>query len=466
MISCWLDRIPFVCLFGIATSVDSFQSKLSKAALRCLHGTQFDLAPASDVLEAVFDTLYISSGPVWLGSSLSAAMLERQTDYIQSIQSFSDSARYAYMSTFYANALSIFLIESTTFEDFSKDHFKALRNLDSFRGHARNLLEAGQTATVRRLLDSDEDLLQYVKELLQDGRAALVDELVALDVISALQNSLSSAQVSTRSSLYVQAMAGKLSGSTLLRTLLLSLRKSPSNTLVHVINAISVVPLPEATSAALETLAEELQDLMASHKDANGPFRSEDDVKNSTLRTTVVAQKVELSKQKATFSKQDAAYTRLVRRLSEQLEAYFTDTLIDPKDLVFNEIFVYDLKSPHREIFTPKPRHAIERALAAPHDYLDCACCAPQKDEEDETTLSAAQPATAILYQLYLESGTLINASDLWSAFQAVLSDASGDDEQKMALFQRALAELRYLGLVKSTRKKADHVAKVAWRGL
>jgi origin recognition complex subunit 3 len=35
-----------------------------------------------------------------------------------------------------------------------------------------------------------------------------------------------------------------------------------------------------------------------------------------------------------------------------------------------------------------------------------------------------------------------------------------------MALFQRGLAELRYLGLVKSTRKRADHVAKVAWRGL
>lgn len=34
------------------------------------------------------------------------------------------------------------------------------------------------------------------------------------------------------------------------------------------------------------------------------------------------------------------------------------------------------------------------------------------------------------------------------------------------ALFQRALAELRFLGLVKPSRKKTDHIAKMAWKGL
>ncbi|KAI7647877.1 hypothetical protein KC318_g18310, partial [Hortaea werneckii] len=83
----------------------------------------------------------------------------------------------------------------------------------------------------------------------------------------------------------------------------------------------------------------------------------------------------------------------------------------------------------------------------------------------EEATLAATQPATAVLYQLYLESGNLINASDLWQAFQAVMGD-DADEQQSMALFQRALAELRALGMVKSTRKRVDHIAKVAWRGL
>jgi Origin recognition complex winged helix C-terminal len=33
-------------------------------------------------------------------------------------------------------------------------------------------------------------------------------------------------------------------------------------------------------------------------------------------------------------------------------------------------------------------------------------------------------------------------------------------------LFERALAELKYLGMIKGTRKKTDHIAKAAWRGL
>ena len=45
-----------------------------------------------------------------------------------------------------------------------------------------------------------------------------------------------------------------------------------------------------------------------------------------------------------------------------------------------------------------------------------------------QPTLSGTQPATAILYQLYLESGALINVSDLWSAFFAIVGEDGGDE--------------------------------------
>ena len=135
----------------------------------------------------------------------------------------------------------------------------------------------------------------------------------------------------------------------------------------------------------------------------------------------------------------------------------------------------------------------IERALAAPHDYLGCDCCDNRSRAGDggrgEISLSGTQPATAILYQLYLESGTLINIADLWAAFGAVIRGSAdggreggggggeggeageegeaGDIEREtLALFYRALAELRYLGLLKDSRRKTDHLTKLAWRGL
>ena len=185
----------------------------------------------------------------------------------------------------------------------------------------------------------------------------------------------------------------------------------------------------EPLSQACGNSRTELAQLLKTQDATTGPLRSGEDLQNATLRTTVVAKKVELSKQKSTMTKGDAAYSALLGQFLETFEQYLDEALVAPNTLVFNEIFIYDLKSPHRDVFMPKPRFAVERALAAPHDYLDCDCCAPEHGG-DESTLSSKQPATAILYQLYLESGALINASDLRTAFGAILNSGEEDEAQ------------------------------------
>lgn len=80
------------------------------------------------------------------------------------------------------------------------------------------------------------------------------------------------------------------------------------------------------------------------------------------------------------------------------------------------------MQGPLKEAFAPKPRNKLERALTVPGAYLACECCEPV-----ERSLSNTQPATSILYQLYLESGTLVNIADLWAAFEAVMSDEQDD---------------------------------------
>ena len=83
-------------------------------------------------------------------------------------------------------------------------------------------------------------------------------------------------------------------------------------------------------------------------------------------------------------------------------------------------------------------------------------------------------PVASILYKLYLESGPLINTFDLWSAFYSIVGDGEGGDVGEggvdrataQALFYRGLAELRALGFVRASKKKTDHLAKLAWKGL
>ena len=465
LMSSWLDRIPFVCLFNVATSVEFLQQRLSRSAVRCLNGRLFDAAPSSAETQLVFASITRPDTCLWIGPTLLATALERQTDYIQSTDELTDVVEYAYMSCYYANALSIFLQPDVKLNNVPADHFEALRTLGSFRTMVQSFLDEGDTKQVLKLLESNAELLSEAKRQIVAGKESLTQLTTTLDVLRAIQEHLPNTPTSPKSSLYIQAMSCKLRDSAMIRTLLLSVRKAQSDMASALMESVCAQSIPEDVRAEIISLKSQLADLVAGSTSKGQPLRSEDDIGASTVRTTVVAQKVHLSKQKSQLSKQDAAYTDILRAFSDQLEAYFNDTLIDPHDLPFHEIFVYDLKSPHREVFTPRPRHAVERALSSPHDYLDCDCCAPDKVEGDEATLSSTQPATAVLYQLYLESGSLINVSDLWQAFQAVMHGEK-EEGDLMALFQRGLAELRYLGLVKSTRKRADHVAKVAWRGL
>src|SRR5215469_9618965 len=73
--------------------------------------------------------------------------------------------QYAYMTHFFANPLSVFLCKRLRFEDLSKEHLDALRNLPSFRqyvdprhynaGRFANLSKAcGSVFSFRRRLGS------------------------------------------------------------------------------------------------------------------------------------------------------------------------------------------------------------------------------------------------------------------------------------------------------------------------
>ncbi|KAK5019715.1 Origin recognition complex subunit 3 [Cryomyces antarcticus] len=464
----WLDRIPFVLLFGIATSIENFRDKLPRSAIRCLEGAQFDVVRTDEVLEHVFQkTIGNDDIPIWLGPSLCGMLLDRQKDHIQSVQASVDALKYAYMSHFYANPLSMFLQKDVTFKNVPKDHFEATRNLPSFRRYAEDCLELGEGELVRSMLQDDQSLFEQVIQNLTSGQQVMHQIVDAVELLFVIRSHIPRIADLPRSALYVKAAAGELDmRSSMMRDLLLSVKKSSSDVLSALLEDV-VALNDKKLSSAVKNLQAQLKKLLDSSQGTSTPLRSEHDLHHSTLRTTVVAQKVELRKQKSNLSKKDSAYSELLKQFYDLIEIYFSDTLINPKDLFLHEVFLYDLKSPHRDVFMPKPRFAIERALSAPHDYLDCECCVPAGERLDEATLSFTQPATAILYQLYLESGSLINVSDLWSAFNAILNDdGDGDEAQMMALFQRSLAELKYMGFIKSSRKKADHVAKVTWKGL
>jgi origin recognition complex subunit 3 len=424
--SSWLDRLPFVLLFGIATSAESFEERLAGNSLRYLDGQKFDVTQSDEIIEKLFCASIASTDAHFhLGPSLCRRMLDRQTDHVQNTQDFCDGLKYAYMSHFYASVPSVFLKHDVTIEQISADAFEAVRTLPSFRQLVENMLEGGQVQDVRSMLGENEYMFTQIAKHLQSGQHAMTTLSHAAKVLANVRESLQMSPSVRLSSIWTRAAAGELAGSPLIRETMLSIKKIPSDKLFILLTSLRDL---EGNYFSLNTASaqEKLKSLL---QNADAPLRTQHDVRNDSVRTTVVAQKVLLSKHKAALSEQDKAYSDLVTQFHDKLEAYFTSSFIDPKTLFLSEIFMYDLKSPHTEVFQPKPRFAVERALASPHDYLGCDCCSGV--DGNPAALSATQPATAIVYQMYLESGTLINVTDLWSAFNAIAGDGTEENEPK-----------------------------------
>lgn len=282
--------------------------------------------------------------------------------------------------------------------------------------------------TVRTLLDNDDELDSFISVQCERSRKSLQAILDAIQVLSSMQSSLNNNFQVSWSDMYIRAMSADLAGSPPFEEIMTAVKRMRSDVMNHLLNDLAELPVNFEVAQAKVELNKLTDDL----DDPEVPLRSAYDIHHETLRTTIVAQKVSLSKKSSSLSTKDIAYTKIVDRAYITLRDYLEATLINFQDLVLNEIFVFDSKSPHRDVFTPKPRFAIERALTSPHDYLSCNCC-----KGAEGYLSATLPPTAILYQLYLESGAIINTADLWSAFSTILCvDGSEDEEAEQ---QRAL---------------------------
>ncbi|KAB8302266.1 hypothetical protein EYC80_005707 [Monilinia laxa] len=425
LFSSWRDRVPFILLFGIATSVDLFQERLFRAAARCLHGSQFDVEQTSAILETIFLKVIASSdAPIRLGPGILSSLMERQNDHVQSVQAFIGALKYAYMCHFYANPLSILLSpqrEPNLATLLQPEHFEAIRILPSFQNYIELLM---MSCSCKRI------------------------------------------------NLYMKASTGSLKNSEVVRSIVDSIKRASLHVFLEAVTSLkeaiekgntelNIEPWSDIEPVFYSEIVSICEDA-SSLSDLEGG-RSIRSSYNKSLRTAVISQKVQISQEKSALTKQDKEFTTLVDRLIQAIQD-FVD-LAKLQDQFLSEIWLYDLKHPYQDAFTPKPRFVIERALSSPHEYLSCACCDPTKEGA-----LMSHPPTAILYKLFLEAGNIINIFDLWSAFVANLGpeydEGEESERQAMMLFYRGLADLKLLGMIKQSRKKTDHLTKLAWKGL
>ena len=485
LLSAWRDRIPFVLLLGKSTTVDLFEARLPKSTIQLLDCALFDVSEKSDPCSQINQMFQGRSNKFApsLGPVASTALVDMSREEDLCAASFSRAVKYATMSHFFANPLSILLDPDTVDAKSSREICEAIRSTDSFRAFAEQKLDENDTQAVSNLLNDDKALLNIVKEAVKGGQEAISRHQAAGTLFAAVLRSITPSDVPIDpSSIQVQTLFGpSFLESATYTELIARIPSLPSNHMRSLLNTIHQRNSP--ADLELKALAKKLDHIAPATLKA--PLRSAYDPSHTTTSTTITNNKVSLSKHGPKLSAKGTEYTRLVDEIADAFSSYFEDNIRNPTNLFMHEAFVYDLKSPLAAVFTPRPRYATERALSAPHDYLGCDCCEGQVSGQ----LSASQPPTSILWQLWCEAGGIVNVRDLWSAFSAIVVDrkeheeegedlqANGDDDaahvsgtvderMALALFYRGLAELKMMGFVKGTKRKADCLAKTAWRGL
>jgi origin recognition complex subunit 3 len=374
------------------------------------------------------------------------------------------------MCHFYANPLSVVGSGDDDFlrKSLQPETLEALRTLPSFKSHVEAVVEGRQLSYSLSLLDDDKVLVNEVVEAKKRRNNYSKRLLRVIHLMKA-----SGVPVGNFIDLYISTLADGVDLAAGEAPFLESIRQKQPNDVISLLqglldairNGNEELELAGWASDAkelvgvLSQLRDEIEALTARAKEEGKVLRSKYSATRKVLRTTVVAQKVQLSQDTAQLTAEDKSFTEAIDRLTEALTKAVSCERIS--DLFLHETWVYDSKMPHKDVFIPRPGATAQRALSRPHDYLACSCCS-----EADGAASSSLPAASILFLLYSEAGSLVNVSDLWSAFYALVGDedkAGLDERAALVRFYQGLAELKNMGFVKQSKKKADHIAKVKW---
>ena len=349
------------------------------------------------------------------------------------------------------------------------EHLNAVRKSPSFVRLMDTLIDDKNGSHAQDLLQNDTSLRNEMKTALHLTKTRLQSLFRQMCVLACATKAPPG-----KIELYLQALNGTLTEGEIVRGVLDSVkRKSPEELLSFVDTIENLIKngslefnlkgwvCDEPTFVGeLERIRKQATFFEDQSKNTGKPVRSSYAMHHKGLRTTVIAQKVQLSYEKSTLSEEDIKFTTLVDEFLATLKEYFT--FEQPQHWFLSEVWLSDFVSPSKDIFTPRPRFTLENALAKPSNKL-LAC-----DSSIEVLSSSTVP-TAILYNMYLESGSIINIPDLKTSFFSVMEgeDSEGLDERTvLMLFYKALADLKLLGMIKQSKRKVDHLAKSAWKGL
>ncbi|XP_029656377.1 origin recognition complex subunit 3 isoform X1 [Octopus sinensis] len=468
-------RLPMVFIFGVATTMNSVHNSLPKLVSSQLCMEKFQVPPPSEYMTRLLDeTLLNADVPFKLGPKVFEYLLDVFLYHNFSISYFMKGIKIAILDHFFSCSLSYLILPEKNSEVMTQ-HIKqtdpdAVRQLPSFMKY----VEISPHSKQKSLLLSDKALKEELAKLLEDFHLYHKNFFIMLNCLHILVGKLPKYPLGKqRRELYLLCLKQFICDTEQYQEAMNLLRFLSKDELENMLISCQESLLKQTLTDPCIPVCSKLCDFLKMLEDLDGMKLEEENKGNSDDEELAqLPKRTNLHNLRKTLQEMDKKKKKLspFEKLREEIISYmdsnFRIFLKCPSSIPLHEVFYYDSLPILQDYFTVCPRAAIQKALSQPHSYLKCSCC-----EADPGVILSSFPDVCVAYKLHLECGRLINLYDWLQSFITVLEDSENKPKRKdqhkvlQARFIQAISELQFLGFIKPTRQKTDHVARLTWGG-
>ncbi|KAG7224190.1 hypothetical protein INR49_019925, partial [Caranx melampygus] len=450
----YIERLPLTFIFGIATSPSTIQHMLphSVSSLLCIE--LFQSLSCTQHLATVIDKLILTPRfPFKLNGKVMQVLMSIFLYHDFSVRNFIKGVQLALLEHFHSQPLSVLCCnkKEALFNVTQLSHcdLERIRQLMSFKRYVEKQEEQEKV----NLLKDDDHLKEVCQRLIKDLRKYHKSYYPILKCLHTLTSSLPryplGKQIRELHLICLEKNVWEIEDYQSAIKLLKMLAKDELITLLQRCAEI----LQSAKSKRMKKAFIQLEELLAKFKQLDNLFQ---------------LQKTLLEMNESRRSKRLSPFEVVRNEALEFIDSLVKSHLSPPESQPLYEVCYYSSSAIVRRHLNATPRTSIQAALSSPYYYLQ-----NENLKTEDGSVSNAAPDICIAYKLHLECGRLINLYDWLEAYATVVSGAEGNDpdsdnfgkvdEVKHARFIQAVSELEFLGFIKSTKQKTDHVARLTW---
>uniref|UniRef100_A0A182PUJ0 Origin recognition complex subunit 3 n=1 Tax=Anopheles epiroticus TaxID=199890 RepID=A0A182PUJ0_9DIPT len=487
----YATSLPFVLLFGVATAISTIHNVLPYHVTSKIKLSIFQSEPSAVNLNKVLEEVLLTPFcPFHLSGKAFQLLLDVFLFYDFSVNGFIQGFKFAFLDHYFQqsiNALSAIIEHeddlNEIIEELSPPELEQIRQLPSFRPYIESLQNPQD---VIDLLTNDDCLRRSLSRMIMRVHNYWFTFHCALQILQTLVSDLPKAPLGRQlRELYCRCVTTdvtelpefkecmQLLSFLSKEEMLLKIKEVLDVVLCYVerndqLNiegcvVYEVLPLEEMANG-LVLLSEELAT-------ANHEQIIEDTLQDNTPLLSNQMGRQELRERLLTAAKHGKSESAVTRAVGKIMDYFLKDIFqrylrpANNRTVPLIELFLYNDSTFIRRHIVGAPRAAVHTALNNPQYYTQCDCCIL----DETSSIMASLPDLSIAYKLHLECGRLINLFDWLQAFRTVIDDSNVDSAEHQvdpiiqARFTRAVAELQFLGYIKTSKTKTDHVMRLTW---